>query len=320
MCLVALAIDQHARFPLVVASNRDEFFRRPTAHLGWWTPNPGAPDVLSGRDLQSGGTWMGVTAEGRMALLTNVRGARTHEADAPSRGRIVTDWLAARESTADFWTRTALSGHNGFNLVAADFRRGECLWASNVDGQPRRLGPGLYGLSNAGLDLPWPKVVALKAQVRDALARSATVDTLAEQLFAALGDRSVAADDALPRTGIPLSWERQLSAAFIRTPDERYGTRCSTLIITERSSHQPITHVFERSFNASGSVALLRSSSLRNWPPRDREGDLVEVVERLALPSPTVRLEEPAAPIRRGRVRSLRAPTTSALLRQVDAE
>lgn len=320
MCLVALAIDQHERFPLVVASNRDEFFRRPTARLDWWTPSPGAPDVLSGRDLQSGGTWLGVTAGGRMALLTNVRGARGHEADAPSRGRIVTDWLAAREPTADFWTRTALSGHNGFNLVAADFSRGECFWASNIDGQPRRLGPGLYGLSNAGLDVPWPKVVALKAQVREALASSASVDALAEQLFAALGDRSVATDDALPRTGIPLSWERQLSAAFIRTPDERYGTRCSTLIITERSARQPITHVFERSFDAGGAVALLRSSSLRNWPPRDSEGDLVEVVERLALPCPTPPPDAPAPSIRRSRVRSLGAPAASALLRQIDAD
>ncbi|MEP7100518.1 MAG: NRDE family protein [Burkholderiales bacterium] len=279
MCLVALAIDQHPRFPLVIASNRDEFFARPTARLGRWKPSPDAPDVLSGRDLQSGGTWLGLTAQGRMALLTNVRGARPHEADAPSRGSIVTDWLAARESTADFWTRIALSGHNGFNLIAADFRRGECFFASNVDGQPRRLGPGLYGLSNAGLDAPWPKVVALKAQVREALAASASADALAAQLFAALGDRSIASDDALPRTGIPLTWERQLSAAFIRTPDERYGTRCSTVVITERSERQPITHVLERSFNWSGAVALLRSSSMRNWPPRDSEGDLVEVID-----------------------------------------
>lgn len=306
MCLVAVAIDQHPRFPLVVASNRDEFFARPTARLGWWTPSPGAPDVLSGRDLQSGGTWLGLTGQGRMALLTNVRGSRAHEADAPSRGQIVTDWLAARENTADFWTRTVLSGHNGFNLLAADFSRGECFWASNIDGQPRRLGPDLYGLSNAGLDAPWPKVVALKARVHDALAAADSVDRLAAELFAALGDRSVATDDALPNTGIPLTWERQLSAAFIRTPDERYGTRCSTVVITERSQRQPMTHVFERSFNAGGKVALLRTSSLRNWPPRDSEGDLVEVVDRAHLLGSDLPLA--AAPSRRSRVRSLRGP------------
>ena len=312
MCLIAMAIEQHPRFPLVVASNRDEFFARPTARLGWWAPESGGPDVLSGRDLQSGGTWLGMTAQGRMAMLTNVRGGRAHEADAPSRGRIVTDWLAARESTGDFWTRTALSGHNGFNLIAADFKRGECFWASNVDGQAKRLGPGLYGLSNAGLDAPWPKVVSLKQRVREALDSSLTIDALAAQLFSALGDRSVATDDALPRTGIPLTWERQLSAAFIRTPDERYGTRCSTVVITERSARQPMTHVFERSFNAVGAVALMRSSSLRNWPPRDREGELVEVLDDLPLlgsdrPAITSEVSN-----RRSRVRSLRGPAPGA--------
>jgi len=280
MCLVALAIERHPRFPLVIASNRDEFFQRPTAPLDWWAPAPGAPDVLSGRDLQSGGTWLGLTAFGRIALLTNVRGGRVHEADAPSRGHIVTDWLAARERTADFWTRVALSGHNGFNLIAADFRRGECFAGSNIDGRTQRLGPGLYGLSNAGLDTPWPKVVALKNELRTALESASTVDALAERLFAALGDRSIATDDALPRTGIPLVWERQLSAAFIRTPEARYGTRCSTLVITERSAHLPITHVFERSFDSSGAAASLQSFSMTNWPPRDSEGDLVEVVDQ----------------------------------------
>lgn len=290
MCLVALAIEQSARFPLVVASNRDEFFARPTARLGWWSPTPGAPEVLSGRDLQSGGTWLGLTAQGRMAMLTNVRSGRPQEADAPSRGHIVTDWLAARESSGDFWTRTMLSGHNGFNLIAADFRRGECFWGTNADGHAMRLGRGLHGLSNAGLDAPWPKVTALKSRMREALDSSPTIEVLAAQLFAALGDRSVATDDALPSTGIPLAWERQLSAAFIRTPDQRYGTRCSTVVITERTARASLTHVIERSFNATGAVALLRSSSLSDWPPGDCEGELVEVVERAPPPVQSARV------------------------------
>ena len=289
MCLIAFAIDQHPRFPLVVASNRDEFFDRPTERLGWWTPDPGAPDVLSGRDLQAGGTWLGLTAPGRIAMLTNVRGGAA-DASAPSRGRIVTDWLAARESTADFWARTALSGHNGFNLVAADFGRGECFWGSNVSGQVARLGPGLYGVSNAGLDTPWPKVIALKHRVREALDGAPAIDELVEQLFAALGDRRVASDDLLPHTGIPLARERQLSAAFIRAPDARYGTRCSTVIVTERTAHSPITHVVERSFGPTGDVALLRSASLPNWPPRDSEGELVEAVDAQSLPAQSARV------------------------------
>ena len=138
---------------------------------------------------------------------------------------------------------------------------------------------GLYGLSNAGLDAPWPKVVALKARVTEALASVASVDALAAQLFAALGDRSIASDEALPHTGIPLISERQLSAAFIRTPDERYGTRCSTVVITERSLRQSITHVFERSFRSSSAVALLRSASIADWPPCVGAGGRVEEVD-----------------------------------------
>jgi uncharacterized protein with NRDE domain len=309
MCLVALAIDQSRRFPLVVASNRDEFFKRPAARLAWWTPQPGDPAVLGGRDLESGGTWLGLTAQGRLALVTNVRGGLAIDASAPTRGRIVTDWLAAREDTGDFWMRTALSGHNGFNLVAADFRRGECFWASNAVAHPTRLERGLYGLSNGLLDVPWPKVQVLKHRVGEAMQAALTADELAAQLFAALADRGLASDDTLPQTGIPLERERQLSAAFIRTPDLAYGTRCSTLVITERAGRHPVTHVFERTFNASGSVALLRRSMLKNWPPRYSDEPASADVEQAAVSeSELASAELDAAPAKRTRVRSLLKP------------
>jgi uncharacterized protein with NRDE domain len=287
MCLVAIAIDQSRRFPLVVASNRDEFYKRSTARLAWWTPNPGDPALLGGRDLESGGTWMGLTAQGRLALLTNVRGASRNDDAAPSRGRIVTDWLCARESTGNFWARTALSGYNGFNLIAADFLHGECVFASNIDAMPKRLEAGVYGMSNGTLDAPWPKVVALKAKLLAAMGAAASADELATQLFAALGDRSISPDGELPSTGISLELERQLSAAFIRTPDQTYGTRCSTLIITERVGRNLVTHVLERSFNASGAVALFRRSSLRNWPPRYTEGAAQAVPEQAVVSEST---------------------------------
>jgi uncharacterized protein with NRDE domain len=313
MCLVALAIDQSRRFPLVVASNRDEFFARPAARLAWWTPDGGGPAILGGRDLESGGTWMGLTAQGRLALLTNVRGGPVAGSGAPTRGRIVTDWLAAREDTGDFWMRTSLSGFNGFNLVAADFSRGECFWGSNAGAHTRRLERGVYGLSNGTLDAPWPKVVGLKAALQAAMGATSDVDELAARLFDALGDRSVAPDASLPHTGIPLERERQLSPAFIRMPDAAYGTRCSTLIITERSGRQPVTHVFERSFNASGAVALLRRTTLRNWPPRYVQDDAHapveagEVMESESTPA-SLSLE---APVGRTRVRSLLKPVAA---------
>jgi uncharacterized protein with NRDE domain len=309
MCLVALAIDQSRRFPLVVASNRDEYFKRETARLAWWSARPGEPPILAGRDLDSGGTWMGLTAQGRLAMLTNVRGSRPTETGAPSRGRVVTDWLAGGEETGDFWMRTALSGYNGFNLIAADFLRGECFWASNVGQHPRRLDRGIYGLSNGGLDAPWPKVDALKARMQASMSASTTADDLATRLFDALADRTIAADNALPQTGVPLEWERQLSPAFIRIPDKAYGTRCSTLIITEKIGRQPVTHVYERGFNASGEVELTRRSVLKNWPPRYQADDANAPVEPGLVSEHDGHSADAAeAPLPRTRVRSLLKP------------
>lgn len=271
MCLVALALDQDRRFPLVLASNRDEFFDRPTARLAWWTPDGGGPDILSGRDLQAGGTWLGLTAAGRLALVTNVRSPAQQNPQAPSRGGLVPRWLRGDQALDGFWTQIAPSDYNGYNLVAADFARGECFWASSSTALPRRIERGLYGLSNAGLDTPWPKVTQLKTRVQAALgglAASESVDVLAGRLFKALVDRRPAADAELPFTGIPRELERQLSAPFIRTADGRYGTRCSTLVITERVKRQLVTHVFERSYAAGPGVALLRRSRLLDWPPR----------------------------------------------------
>lgn len=273
MCLVALALGADARFPLVIASNRDEYFERPTAPLGWWSARPGDAPVLAGRDLAAGGTWLGLSAHGRFALLTNIRSPVPADAQAPSRGGIVPEWLRTPESADRFWMRTALAGHNGFNLIAADIPGGECFWASNTAAHPQRLLPGLYGLSNAGLDTPWPKVDALKARLGSSLAQTRSVDDLALRLFDALADRTMAPDHALPSTGVPLAWERRLSAAFIGTPDRSYGTRCSTLVITECRGEQTVTHVMERSFDADGQASPVQHTVLRDWPgaykPRD---------------------------------------------------
>jgi uncharacterized protein with NRDE domain len=315
MCLVALAIDHSRRFPLVIAANRDEFFKRPTARLAWWTPEGGGPAILSGRDLDAGGTWLGLTAEGRLALVTNVRDPKNNDPAAPSRGRIVPEWLAGADRTDRFWMRSALAGYNGFNLIAFDFRRGECFWASNTGDHPVRLERGVHGLSNARLDTPWPKVETLKARLGQAIAEATSIDAMSMRLFDALADRGEAPDAQLPQTGVPLEWERRLSAAFIRTPDAAYGTRCSTLVITEKVNRHLVTHVLERSFSATG-VALLRRSTLKNWPPRysldeqavqpASEPELVSEAELVADAG-----AELQAAAKRVRVRSLLKPDPS---------
>lgn len=314
MCLIALAIDQDRHFPLVIAANRDEFFQRPAARLAWWTPDNGGPAILGGRDMSAGGTWLGMTASGRLAMLTNVREPGMQaDAKAPSRGHIVPDWLSGQEAPDKFWMRTALSGHNGFNLVLADFKRGDCFWVSNRSAYPKRLERGLYGLSNAALDTPWPKVQDLKQVMGEAIKAAASVDSLSLALFAALASRQVAADEALPSTGLPLPRERALSPAFIRSEDGLYGTRCSTLVIAERVNRTLITHVLERTFSASGGVTLLRRATLKNWPPRYHLDLDPDGAEEGPTPQEPVRDSEldPAAalqPRKRTRIRSLLKP------------
>ena len=267
MCLAVFALDLNSRFPFVLAGNRDEFTSRPAARLGWWD-TPGHPPILGGRDLQAHGTWLGLTAQGRLARVTNHRDPSRNDPEAPSRGEIVTMWLKGDRPMDRLWPQLAMNGYNGFNLVALDFSEGECFWVSNTARYPQRLERGLYGLSNGHLNDPWPKVTQLKARAKAAIASVDDIDALANLLFEALADPTPASDDQLPHTGISLEWERQLSSAFIRTPDGAYGTRCSTLVITERVNKRLVTHVLERTYTVGARMALLRRVTLKNWPPR----------------------------------------------------
>lgn len=275
MCLAALALDHSRRFPLVLAANRDEFFERSTARLGWWTRPGSDTEILSGRDLSAGGTWFGLTAAGRLGLLTNIRDPSRQDPQAPTRGAIIPDWLTTTASPDRFWVRTALTGHNGFNLIAADFSHGDCWWLSSARASPTRLESGVFALSNGHLDEPWPKVRRLKQQLSDAVLQATAAataapgaDALAQTLLNALTDTTQARDEELPSTGVSHDLERMLSPAFIRTPDGRYGTRCSTVLITERIGRHLITQVYERSYPAGPGLALMRRSTLKDWPPR----------------------------------------------------
>ncbi|MBI2733208.1 MAG: NRDE family protein [Aquabacterium sp.] len=292
MCLVALALDQSSRFPFVLAANRDEFYDRPAARMGWWEPDDGGPPILGGRDLHAGGTWLGLTAHGRLGLVTNVRDPSNMDPQAPSRGQIVPQWLKGDLSMPMLWPRLAISGYNGFNMLALDFAEGECFWINNRKLFPERLQKGVFGLSNAILNTPWPKVQQLKARTRQAIAQSQDVDVLANRLFEALADPTVAPDEQLPHTGVPLEWERLLSSAFIKSANGAYGTRCSTLVITERVHKRLVTHVLERTFTPTSSMALLRRVTLRNWPPRHTMAPTEVAKLDATLPPAELRHEE----------------------------
>lgn len=265
MCLIGLAIGQHPRFELVVAANRDEFLQRPAAAVDWWQATADDAPLLGGRDLRAGGTWMGLNARGRVGMLTNVRDMSRQRADAPSRGAIVPAWLASDAGVADFWRGVAAQGHNPFNLLCGDIDTAQWWWADDRAAAPTLLAPGLYGLSNAALDTPWPKVQRLKNAMSTAIEIDTSSAALEAALFTALSDHVSVPDEALPRTGIGLERERSLAPAFIRTPDALYGTRCSTLLIVERRASGLGVHFIERQFALDGSALSQRRAQLQ-WP------------------------------------------------------
>ena len=216
MCLIAFRWDPGHPTPLVVAANRDEFDARPTAPADWWEGGR----ILAGRDLQGGGTWMGVSREGRFAALTNIREPARFDPAAPSRGALVVDFLAGGEAAGDYLARLRPQAdrYNGFNLLVFDGR--EVLGFESRAARVVRLAPGVHGVSNAAFDTPWPKVAALTAGMAG--------EPDDATLFACLADPRRAPDPDLPATGVSLEIERALSAAFIRMPG--YGTRASTVV------------------------------------------------------------------------------------------
>ncbi len=250
MCLLLLAHGIDPDRPLLVAANRDEFHARPTAPASFWED---APDVLAGRDLAAGGTWLGVTRSGRFAALTNFRDPAGHDPKAKSRGLLVAGFLRGSAPPDAYLRSVASSGvrYNPFNLVAGT--PGDLWVYESLPGRLRRLGEGVFGLSNALLDTPWPKVERTKDALRRLLARSGAGPG-AEDLLGTLADRTPVEDSRLPDTGVGLAWERLLSAPFIVSPE--YGTRSSAAVLFGAPGSWAFV---ERTFGPDGGRAGERS-------------------------------------------------------------
>ncbi|MEW6673182.1 MAG: NRDE family protein [Thermodesulfobacteriota bacterium] len=242
MCLILLSIGMHADNPLIVAANRDEFYDRPASPLAFWYE---APQVLAGRDLRGGGTWMGIAPGGRIGALTNYRDPSSLKENAPSRGVLVANFLKGVESPRKYLERirTSARRYNPFNLLAGD--QSGLYYYSNRSDEIRCLDSGLYGLSNHLLDTPWPKVRKGKDALEAMLKRQKRV--LPADLFDILMDRSLPPDHLLPDTGVGLEWERLLSPVFIT--GRTYGTRSATALIVNRSGRSTIA---ERTFAPPG--------------------------------------------------------------------
>ncbi len=232
MCLIVFAWKLMPCTPLIVASNRDEYYNRPASPAAWWDKSPA---VFGGRDLQSGGTWMGITSKEnerrhtvKFAAITNIREPSATRTDAPSRGALVASYLTNQLSAQDYISaiRDQAGQYNGFNLLIGDDT--ELIWFSNRRPEDERNGkplpPGIYGISNASLDTPWPKVVKTKAEFASLICQGAPEDAY----FEMLSNTTPAPDCRLPDTGVSFDLERLLSSVCIESPT--YGTRVSSLV------------------------------------------------------------------------------------------
>jgi uncharacterized protein with NRDE domain len=266
MCLILFAWKSHPDYPLVVAANRDEFYERDTEGVSWW---PEYPHVLAGRDradvLGSPGTWLGFTKTGKFAALTNVRAPSEKNPDSRTRGELSLMYLSGKERPTNFIQENVkrFQNYNGFNLLMADLsnpENAEMHWVSNrmMMGQnirPRKVFPhqpldaGVYGLSNAMLDTPWPKVNHRVAAFAQTLAMDSGQLKNADHYLKLLADTHHASDHELPNTGVSREWEKALSPAFIKT--DTYGTRSSTVLRVRKDGQ---FEMVERRFDATGTV------------------------------------------------------------------
>lgn len=253
MCLILVAYQVHPHYQLVMAGNRDEFYDRPTAPMAFWND---APDILAGRDLQAGGTWLGVSRTGRFAAITNYRDPMNVRSDAPSRGDLVSNYLKSQDGPQEYLEQLAHHGdnYNGFNLLLGN-TQGLFYYSNYHKAGPGQLAPGYYGLSNHLLNTPWPKVERGKRKLQRLLDVHQPPPRT-KDLLTILQDRTQTADEALPNTGVSQEWERILSPLFIESP--HYGTRSSTVVQVNANYQVEIT---EKTWTDRG----IRHFSLQ-WP------------------------------------------------------
>jgi uncharacterized protein with NRDE domain len=231
MCLITFQWQPDAENTLILSANRDEFFHRPTKALHPW---PDIEGIYAGKDLNQGGTWLGVHKNGRFAALTNHRDMTIKEPNNPiSRGNLALDFLASNIDPLEYLNslETKAELYAGYNLLVGD--QNQLAYFSNRSQQsPQILAPGIYGLSNALLNSPWPKLKLAKQQLTDWL----TKKDHQLPLVGLLASTAIEEDSLLPNTGIGLETERMLSCQKIISPS--YGTRCSTGLMINRQHIQ----------------------------------------------------------------------------------
>ncbi|MGM0417776.1 MAG: NRDE family protein [Thermodesulfobacteriota bacterium] len=228
MCLIIFSFKQNKEFPLIIAANRDEFYERETKTLDLWNKNS---DIIAGKDLKSGGTWMGINKKTKQfAAITNYRDPSNFKQDAKSRGIIVSSFLENEIAPDDFIKKlqSKKDEYNGFNLIAGN--KDEIYYYSNISNRPEKLEPGIHGLSNHLLNTDWPKVEKSKKE----LEKTFKSENIIEDSIKVLLNDKTFPDNELPETGMGLEWERLLSPVFVKS--EIYGTRASSVLIFDKNN------------------------------------------------------------------------------------
>ncbi|MCW9051380.1 MAG: NRDE family protein [Motiliproteus sp.] len=243
MCLILFAVNHHPSFPLILAANRDEFYQRPTRSAQFWPENP---QLLAGYDYQAEGTWLGITRQGRLAAVTNIRdGIAEKRPGQRSRGLLTRDFLlsdvSAESYLQDLTQQPEL--YPGFNLLLVDSQGAYFL--NNEENQVRQLKPGIHGLSNGTLDSPWPKLLRGKQALQSVI----ETQPHSEALLNLLSDRHQPLDSELPDTGVPMEWERLLASSFICSED--YGTRASSALLWRKDGE---IEMVEQNYNSRGAT------------------------------------------------------------------
>jgi uncharacterized protein with NRDE domain len=236
MCLILFAYKMHPVYKLIVAANRDEFYKRPTAPVHFWEDSP---EILAGRDLEKMGTWMGVTTSGRFAALTNYRDPQEVTEGKRSRGELVADALKYIGNENEYMQNLVNNNlYPGYNLLVGDVNN--LYYYSNKGPDLQQVEPGIYGVSNHLLNTEWPKVHRGKKEMSKII--NEKQEEMVEKLLNLLQHADQAPDDLLPATGVPLEWERRLSPLFIKS--ENYGTRSSTVLLISDKEVQYVERVF----------------------------------------------------------------------------
>lgn len=239
MCLIGFSWKNHPRYALILVGNRDEFYDRKTASAHFWED---APHILAGKDLEGGGTWLGINKQGQFTALTNYRDLANIKQDAPTRGLLTLDYLQAEIAPTEYayLLQPHAEKYNGFNILLGDLDH--LTYFSNYDPKVRELPSGLYGLSNHLLDTDWYKVRKLKTKLQKALEES---EPEPEALLDLMHDLLIPPDEEVQQTGLSLAQEKMLSPMFIKSPN--YGTHSSSVLMID---YQHNVRFFERVYES----------------------------------------------------------------------